>query len=102
MGAEYFESMLIDYDPCSNYGNWNYVAGIGSDPREDRYFNIMTQAKKYDPNGDFVKYWVKELAKVPANFIHTPDQMSIDEQKKYGVKIGESYPPAIFSYEKSY
>ncbi len=48
MGAEYFESQLIDYDPCSNWCNWNYVAGVGSDPREDRYFNILTQAKNYD------------------------------------------------------
>ncbi len=41
MGAEHFESYLIDYDPCSNYGNWNYSAGVGSDPRELRYFNII-------------------------------------------------------------
>ena len=40
MGAEWFESQLIDYDVCSNWGNWNYVAGIGNDPRENRYFNV--------------------------------------------------------------
>ena len=66
MGAEYFESQLVDYDPCSNWGNWNYVAGVGSDPREDRYFNILTQAKNYDPNGDFVKLWCPELAETPS------------------------------------
>ena len=60
LGAEYFESMLIDYDPCSNYGNWNYLAGIGNDPREDRYFNIPSQAKKYDPNGEFVQFYLNE------------------------------------------
>ena len=38
MGAEWFESSLIDYDPCSNYGNWAYLAGVGSDTRSDRYF----------------------------------------------------------------
>jgi len=102
MGAEYFESMLIDYDPCSNYGNWNYVAGIGSDPREDRYFNILTQAKKYDANGDFVKYWIKELKNVPNSYIHTPDQMSEDDQDRYGVVIGKDYPASIFSFEKAY
>jgi deoxyribodipyrimidine photo-lyase len=57
LGAEYFESLLIDYDPCSNYGNWNYLAGVGNDPRSDRYFNIESQAKRYDPEGEFVKYW---------------------------------------------
>jgi deoxyribodipyrimidine photo-lyase len=39
LGAHYFEEMLLDYDVASNYGNWTYVAGVGSDPREDRYFN---------------------------------------------------------------
>jgi deoxyribodipyrimidine photo-lyase len=61
MGAEYFESMLIDYDVCSNWGNWNYIAGVGSDPREDRYFNIETQAKRYDPDGNYVQQWLTEL-----------------------------------------
>ena len=102
MGAEYFESLLIDYDPCSNYGNWNYVSGVGSDPREDRHFNIMTQAKKYDSNGDFVRYWLKELEKVPSSYIHFPDQMTEADQQRYGVKIGENYPAAIFSYEKMF
>ncbi len=57
MGAEYFESQLIDYDTASNWGNWNYLAGIGNDPREDRYFNIENQAKQYDPQGAYVRYW---------------------------------------------
>jgi deoxyribodipyrimidine photo-lyase len=70
MGAEYFESTLIDYDACSNWGNWNYVAGVGSDPREDRYFNTLTQAKRYDPNGDYVKHWLPELADLPADKVH--------------------------------
>lgn len=39
--------MLLDYDTCSNYGNWLYVAGVGTDPREDRYFNIVKQASMY-------------------------------------------------------
>lgn len=57
MGAEYFESMLVDYDPCSNWCNWNYVAGVGSDPREDRYFNTKTQSQRYDPEGKYVRAW---------------------------------------------
>jgi len=65
MGAEYFESVLIDYDVCSNWGNWNYVAGVGSDPREDRYFNMETQAKRYDPNGDYVRHWLPEATYTP-------------------------------------
>jgi deoxyribodipyrimidine photo-lyase len=62
MGAEYFESILIDYDVASNWGNWNYVAGVGSDPREDRYFNPESQARRYDPQGDYVRLWLPEAA----------------------------------------
>jgi deoxyribodipyrimidine photo-lyase len=62
LGAEYFESMLLDYDPCSNYGNWNYIAGVGNDPREQRQFNIATQASKYDAKGEFVKFWQTKKA----------------------------------------
>merc|ERR1719320_2282974 len=62
LGAEWFESMLIDHDVCSNYGNWNYAAGIGNDPRENRKFNVVKQGLDYDPNGEFVKLWVPELA----------------------------------------
>ena len=58
MGAEYFESLLVDYDVCSNWGNWNYVAGVGNDPRDERYFNPVTQAKRYDPHGDYVQHWL--------------------------------------------
>lgn len=83
MGAEYFESQLIDYDPCSNWGNWNYVAGVGSDPREDRYFNILTQAKNYDSQGDFVRLWCPELAEVPQDKIHRPDLLSATERNGY-------------------
>lgn len=57
LGAAWFESQLIDYDPCSNYGNWIYVAGVGNDPRENRYFNIEKQANVYDPEGEYRRLW---------------------------------------------
>ncbi|MBX2899439.1 MAG: DASH family cryptochrome [Cyclobacteriaceae bacterium] len=59
-GAAWFESQLIDYDVCSNWLNWAYVAGVGNDPRQDRYFNIESQASKYDPFGHYVKFWFTE------------------------------------------
>ena len=71
MGAEYFESMLIDYDVASNYGNWMYVSGVGNDPR-DRYFNIISQAKRYDAKGNFVKHWLTELDDLDSTLIHHP------------------------------
>lgn len=72
LGADYFESKLIDYDPCSNYGNWNYIAGVGNDPRENRYFNIYLQAKRYDPNAEYIKHWIPELKDAPVESILDP------------------------------
>ncbi|MDX2127771.1 MAG: DASH family cryptochrome [Chloroherpetonaceae bacterium] len=72
MGAEYFESILIDYDVCSNYGNWNYVAGVGSDPRENRYFNVIKQSHDYDPQGEYIRTWIPELTSLSSPEIHFP------------------------------
>lgn len=57
-GAAYFESMLIDYDVHSNWGNWMYNSGVGNDPR-DRKFNIKSQAERYDPNQEYQNLWLK-------------------------------------------
>ena len=58
-GARYFESMLIDYDVHSNYGNWMYVSGVGNDPR-DRKFNIKFQAERYDPLNKYQNIWLQK------------------------------------------
>lgn len=100
MGADYFESLLLDYDPCSNYGNWNYIAGVGSDPRENRYFNILAQAKKYDPKGDYVRYWLPELANLPSDIIHRPDVISAQQESIYNFHLGEDYPKSMVSTAK--
>lgn len=100
MGAEYFESLLIDYDPCSNYGNWNYIAGVGSDPRENRYFNILMQAKRYDTQGEYVKQWLPEMNAIPSDKIHRPDLLNEEEQGKYQVVLGKDYPNAIVDIAK--
>ena len=58
-GAAYFEEQLIDYDVCSNWGNWAYLAGVGNDPRGNRKFDLEKQAKQYDPSGEYRKLWLK-------------------------------------------
>jgi deoxyribodipyrimidine photo-lyase len=58
IGASYFEQQLIDYDVCSNWGNWAYLAGVGNDPRGHRYFNIEKQAADYDKKMEFRKLWL--------------------------------------------
>lgn len=57
-GAAYFEQQLIDYDVCSNWGNWDYLAGVGNDPRGNRYFNIEKQASDYDKNKVYRNLWL--------------------------------------------
>ncbi|WP_016990033.1 DASH family cryptochrome [Flavobacterium sp. ACAM 123] len=59
LGAAYFESQLIDYDVCSNWGNWAYLAGVGNDPRKHRYFNIQKQANDYDKDRSFRDLWLQ-------------------------------------------
>lgn len=56
-GAAWFESQLLDYDPYSNQGNWLYLAGRGTDPREGRRFDPERQARMYDPDGAYRLLW---------------------------------------------
>ena len=58
LGAAYFEMQLIDYDVCSNWGNWAYIAGVGNDPRTHRWFNIDKQAKDYDKKMIYRNLWL--------------------------------------------
>jgi deoxyribodipyrimidine photo-lyase len=58
LGASWFESLLVDYDVASNWGNWAYVAGVGNDARGFRFFNVLKQAREYDPRGDFATHWL--------------------------------------------
>ncbi|CAI5990834.1 unnamed protein product [Closterium sp. NIES-64] len=93
MGAEWFESLLLDHDPASNYGNWTYGAGVGNDPREDRYFSIPKQASTYDPNGDYVAHWIPELAALPPSLRHFPYRLSPSERAAYKWDAeGSTYP----------
>lgn len=59
VGAAYFESLLVDYDVHSNWGNWMYNSGVGNDPR-DRKFNIQSQADRYDGIGEYQRLWLQE------------------------------------------
>jgi len=93
MGAEWFESLLIDYDVTSNYGNWNYVAGVGNDLRA-RKFNVIKQGLEFDPKADYIKLWVPELRNLPLKFIHAPWTMSESERSQSGI----TYPlPVVLS-----
>lgn len=99
-GASYFESKLIDYDVCSNWGNWMYVAGVGNDPRENRYFNILRQGKSYDKDGEYVRRWITELSRIKGFAIHQPYELSTAELKDLKIELGNTYPEAMVEMEK--
>jgi len=57
-GAAWFESQLLDYDVYSNQGNWLYIAGLGTDPRGGRQFDVNKQQRLYDPEGEYIEMWI--------------------------------------------
>jgi deoxyribodipyrimidine photo-lyase len=101
-GAAWFESQLIDYDVSSNYGNWNYAAGIGNDARGFRFFNIDKQASDYDPQADFARHWLPELANIRGAKAHRPSELSAHDAERTGFRIGEDYPePMVDLFESA-
>jgi len=99
VGASYFESMLLDYDPCSNWGNWTYLAGVGNESKDDRCFNILKQAQKYDPKGEYVKLWIPELKDIPSNKVHCLD-LTEEEQVAVNLRLGDTYPKPMISHAR--
>jgi len=95
LGAEWFESQLLDHDVCSNYGNWNYAAGIGNDPRENRKFNMIKQGMDYDGEGEFVRLWVPELKGLKGGKVHVPWTLNERELEFAGVELGVTYPKPL-------
>ncbi len=73
LGEDYFMSRLIDGDLAANNGGWQWAAGIGADAAPYfRVFNPTTQGQRFDPQGDFIRTWVSELADLPATYVHQP------------------------------
>ena len=80
-GEKWFMENLVDADTASNVGGWQWTAGSGVDAAPYfRIFNPITQGKKFDPDGKFVKYWINELNDIPSNIVHEP-WLSEDEVK---------------------
>ena len=59
-GAAWFEQQLLDYDAAANWGNWQYIAGVGVDPRGGRHFNLAKQQQQFDPEEKYIKQWAAE------------------------------------------
>jgi len=98
-GKRHFMQQLIDGDPASNNGGWQWAADTGTDAAPYfRIFNPTLQGEKYDPQGDYVRRWVPELERVPAAYLHKPWTMPVDVQRKASCIIGQDYPAPIVEH----
>jgi deoxyribodipyrimidine photo-lyase len=102
LGEKWFMENLLDGDLAANNGGWQWVAGTGTDAAPYfRVFNPVTQSKRFDPQGNYIRRWVPELANIPLEYIHSPWQMSLAEQTKSGCVIGKDYPPPIVNHDQA-
>lgn len=101
LGERYFADRLIDYDLAANSGGWQWAASVGCDAQPwFRIFNPLAQSEKFDPQGVFIRRYVPELATVPEKFIHAPWRLSVSEQMRLGVIVGQTYPAPIVEHAR--
>jgi len=72
-GAAYFQQQLLDYDVACNWGNWQYLAGVGKDPRGGRHFNLDKQTQEYDPERRYIKHWQCDTKPQPLDVVDYVD-----------------------------
>lgn len=101
-GARWFWDTLVDADLANNSMNWQWVAGCGVDAAPYfRIFNPVTQGKKFDPDGDYVKKWIPELAGFPKRYIHEPWNAPDKLQQETGIIIGKDYPKPVIDISET-
>jgi len=100
IGEEFFMQNLIDGDPSSNNGGWQWTAGTGTDAAPYfRIFNPITQSKVCDPDGKFIRTWLPELSFLPDKYIHEPWKTPLEIQQKSNCLIGTDYPFPIIDHK---
>jgi deoxyribodipyrimidine photo-lyase len=96
VGARWFWDTLVDADLASNTLGWQWVAGCGADAAPYfRIFNPVSQGKKFDPDGTYVRRWVPELQGLSNDYIHDPSSAPESVLKSAGVALGRSYPEPL-------
>jgi len=99
-GEAWFWDTLVDADPANNPANWQWVAGSGADAAPYfRIFNPILQGEKFDPQGDYVRRWVREIAKLPNTLIHKPWMATPLELADAGITLGKTYPQPIVDHK---
>jgi deoxyribodipyrimidine photo-lyase len=98
-GARWFWDTLVDADLANNTLGWQWIGGCGADAAPYfRVFNPMIQGERFDSEGNYVRRYVPELAKVPARFIHKPWEAGDLELRGWGVRLGGNYPKPIIEH----
>ncbi|GIK41728.1 MAG: deoxyribodipyrimidine photo-lyase [Chloroflexota bacterium] len=98
-GERWFMQHLLDGDPAANNGGWQWTAGTGTDAAPYfRVFNPVVQSQKFDPQGNYIRRWLPELAAVPDSYIHTPWEMPGQIQRQAGCRLGHDYPLPIIDH----
>jgi deoxyribodipyrimidine photo-lyase len=101
-GEAFFMQHLVDGDPAANNGGWQWSAGTGTDAAPYfRIFNPVTQGKKHDPDGSYIRRWVSELGDVPGGKVHEPWAMSTEQQRESRCVLGEDYPLPIVDHAEA-
>ena len=98
-GARWFWDTLVDADLAQNTLGWQWTTGCGADAAPFfRVFNPVSQGEKFDPQGDYVRLWCPELARLPAEWIHQPAKAPANVLANAGVKLGINYPEPIVNH----
>ncbi|WP_394694592.1 cryptochrome/photolyase family protein [Hyphobacterium sp.] len=99
-GEKWFWDTLVDADLANNSASWQWVAGSGADAAPYfRIFNPITQGEKFDPNGDYVRKWIPEIARLPDKYLNQPWEAGPLILKEAGVKLGDTYPEPIVDHK---
>ncbi|WP_281915258.1 cryptochrome/photolyase family protein [Caldimonas thermodepolymerans] len=99
-GERYFAGKLNDYDLAANNGGWQWAASTGCDAQPYfRIFNPVTQSRRFDPQGRFIRRYLPQLARLPDALLHAPWQASPVELEAAGVVLGRDYPEPVVSHE---
>lgn len=100
-GARWFWDTLVDADLANNTLGWQWIAGCGADAAPYfRIFNPTTQSEKFDPDGEYIRRWIPELANLPTKWIHQPWDAPAEVLAEADVRLGGNYPRPIVDHRE--